>query len=321
MRSRFLIRLKEIKKLIFAHVMPKWRVLTFLLCIFAIGMFLREHYPRRKNVFQHSSTNPCTCGNCLPENDTWFLQHINQAVEPFLSANYKLSEDTFNWWKHLQKEKQNFSTYKKTVDKLFQIFSPNLDFTEPSLHCGTCAVVGNSANLKGSHYGSIIDFHDFIIRINHGQTKGYEADVGKRTTHRIMYPESATDLDNTTRLVLFPFKIQDLEWLIKAMTTGFSGKSYAPIKSNINANKSLVMVMNPAFMRYVHEVWLEKKGQYPSTGFMAVILALHICDKVAVFGYGADKDGNWSHYWEELTDKKLKLEYILVMKSTKLSRG
>ncbi|KAK2830083.1 hypothetical protein Q5P01_018014 [Channa striata] len=228
-------------------------------------------------------------------------------VLAFLLSNYKLSEDTFNWWKDLQEEKRSFSTYCKTVDRVFQIFPSSPRFMEPNAQVRrNCAVVGNSANLNGSHYGPIIDFHNVIIRINHGQIKGYESDVGKRTTHRIMYPESATDLDNTTRLVLFPFKIQDLEWLIEALTTGFSAKPYEPIKSNIEANKSLVMVMNPTFMRYVHEVWLENKGEYPSTGFMAVVLALHLCDVIDVFGFGADKDGNWSHYWEELEDKNFK---------------
>lgn len=43
------------------------------------------------------------------------------------------------------------------------------------------------------------------------------------------------------------------------------------------------MVVNPAFMQYVHEFWLEKKGDYPSTGFMALILALHVCDEVSTF--------------------------------------
>lgn len=28
--------------------------------------------------------------------------------------------------------------------------------------------------------------------------------------------------------------------------------------------------------------------------------------QIHVFGYGADKDGNWYHYWESLTDKNLK---------------
>ncbi|KAM9340294.1 CMP-N-acetylneuraminate-beta-galactosamide-alpha-2,3-sialyltransferase 1-like [Symphorus nematophorus] len=207
----------------------------------------------------------------------------------------------------IQAERDNFLTYRTTVDELFQVFPPSPDLIQPSLaRCRTCAVVGNSVRLRGSHHGPLIDFHDSIIRINSGPTKGYEADVGTRTTHRVMYPESAVDLDNSTHLVLVPFKMQDLNWLLEAFTTGFSGKSYAPIKSHIKANKDLVMVVNPAFMRYVHDIWLERKGSYPSTGFMALVLALHICDEVHVFGYGADDDGNWSHYWEKLKDKNLK---------------
>lgn len=57
--------------------------------------------------------------------------------------------------------------------------------------------------------------------MNHGPTKGYEEDVGTKTTHHVMYPESATNLGNTTHLVLFPFKINDLLWLIKKFTPGY----------------------------------------------------------------------------------------------------
>ncbi|XP_044027428.1 CMP-N-acetylneuraminate-beta-galactosamide-alpha-2,3-sialyltransferase 1-like isoform X1 [Siniperca chuatsi] len=282
----------------------KVRVIIFLLCVTGISVFLNGHVLGRysKYFFQLQDTSPCACEKCLSEDD---LNFFNKSVEPFLSANYILSEDTFNWWKRLQNEARNFSTYKTTVDRLFQMFPPGPDVKEPSPDlCRTCAVVGNSRNLKGSHYGPLIDVNDIIMRINFGHTKGFEADVGTRTTHQIMYPESAMDLDNnSTHLVLIPFKIKDLEWLLKAFPTG---KSYGPVKSKIKANKDLVMLINPAFMRYVHEVWLEKKGKYPSTGFMAFVLALHICDEVHVFGFGADKYRNWSHYWEKLKDSNLK---------------
>ncbi|XP_040909339.1 CMP-N-acetylneuraminate-beta-galactosamide-alpha-2,3-sialyltransferase 1-like isoform X2 [Toxotes jaculatrix] len=276
----------------------------FLLCISSVCVFLREHV---SNTIQVQDTSPCACEKCLSEEDLWFQQRFNKSVEPFLSASGNLSEDVFTWWKGLQAEKRNFISYSTAVGNLFKLFPPIPDVVEPSPErCRTCAVVGNSGNLKGSHYGPLIDFHDIIIRINHARTKGYEADVGNRTTHRVIYPESAVDLDNTTHLVLVPFKIQDIEWLTQAFTTGFTGSSYVPVKSSIKANKDLVMVVSPAFMMYVHHTWLEKKGRYPSTGFMALVLALHICDEVHVFGFGADKEGNWSHYWELLSNKNLK---------------
>ncbi|XP_036001855.1 CMP-N-acetylneuraminate-beta-galactosamide-alpha-2,3-sialyltransferase 2-like [Fundulus heteroclitus] len=211
------------------------------------------------------------------------------------------------WWKHLQDEQRDFHYYKMVVEKLFQIFPPIPTFGKSSSdRIKTCAVVGNSVNLKGSGYGHLIDLNDAIIRMNFAQIRGYEADVGTKTTHHVMYPESASDLDDTTKLVLFPFKIQDIEWLIKAFTTGFYGRSNPPIKSKIRANKDLVMVISPAFMRYVHEIWLQRKRAYPSTGFMVLVLALHVCDQVSVFGFGADSDGNWSHYFETLRNKRLK---------------
>ncbi|XP_034748018.1 CMP-N-acetylneuraminate-beta-galactosamide-alpha-2,3-sialyltransferase 1-like [Etheostoma cragini] len=281
----------------------KERAIIFLLCVTTLCVSWRGFMPC--NLPRDQSL--CACERCLSEDDPWFKKRFNKSVEPFLSANYNLSDDDFNWWKCLQSEKGNYSTFRATVARLFLTVPPSPDVLESSPdRCRTCAVVGNSVNLRRSHYGPIIDIHDIIIRMNTGQMKGYEADVGTRTTHHVMYPESSVDLDNTTHLVLAPFKIKDLEWLTKALTTGFKGRSYAPVKSKIKSNMDLVMVLNPAFIRYVHNTWLKKKGNYPSTGFLALVLALHMCDEVSVFGYGADSDGNWSHYWEELKNKKLK---------------
>ncbi|CAL8389308.1 unnamed protein product [Arctogadus glacialis] len=128
--------------------------------------------------------------------------------------------------------------------KVFEIFPQQESFMDSSPdRCRTCAVVGNSVNLLGSHYGPLIDLHDVIMR------------------------------------------------------------TYRRMKSTVKANQGLVKVLHPGFIQYVHENWLGKEGRYPSTGFMGVVLAMHICDEVSVFGFGADKDGNWRHYWEELQNK------------------
>ncbi|KAI4799065.1 hypothetical protein KUCAC02_019268, partial [Chaenocephalus aceratus] len=95
--------------------------------------------------------------------------------------------------------------------------------------------------------------------MNQGPTSGFEEDVGSRTTHHVMYPESAIDLENNTCLVLVPFKTLDLQWIISALTTGTIKHTYTAVTSRIKANK----------------------------------------DKVNVFGFGADQYGNWHHYWEE----------------------
>ncbi|CAJ1083605.1 CMP-N-acetylneuraminate-beta-galactosamide-alpha-2%2C3-sialyltransferase 1-like [Xyrichtys novacula] len=283
---------------------PTVKVLLLVSCLTVFLVFMSGYLKDTPLSLDVGSGSPCQ--QCLSD-DQWFAARFNKSVEPFLSAEHTLPKDAFNWWKRLQGERGSYSAYSKTVEGLFEIVPPKPDLVEPSSYrCRTCAVVGNSGNLKGSRYGPLIDFQDVVIRMNTGRTKGYEADVGNKTTHHIMYPESGMDLENNTHLVLFPFKIQDLLWVTKALTTGFTGTSYMPVKSKIKANKQLVMVISPAFIKYVHETWLQKKGRYPSTGFMALVMALHICDEVDVFGFGADRRGNWYHYFERLRSQKLR---------------
>ncbi|XP_032413230.1 CMP-N-acetylneuraminate-beta-galactosamide-alpha-2,3-sialyltransferase 1-like [Xiphophorus hellerii] len=272
----------------------KVKLVVFLLTVAVVGML-------KFNVRSSPATQ--TSAPSLSKDNLLFMRH----VEPFLSAKTDLSVESFTWWRHIQFEPRDLGYFKLTQKRLFEIFPSFPIFEKPTAdRIRSCAVVGNSVNLKGSGYGRLIDSHEVIIRMNFGPVKGYEEDVGTKTTHRAMYPESAMDLDNCTHLVLFPFKINDIEWIIKAFTTGFYGRSYAPIKSKIKANKNLVLVVNPAFMKYAHEIWLEKMGSYPSTGFMTFLLTLHVCDEVHVFGFGADNKGSWKHYWETLQNKNFK---------------
>lgn len=61
---------------------------------------------------------------------------------------------------------------------------------------------------------------------------------------------------------------------------------------------SQVQIYNPAFFKYIHDRWTEHHGRYPSTGMLVLFFALHVCDEVNVYGFGADSRGNWHHYWE-----------------------
>ncbi|KAK1789421.1 hypothetical protein P4O66_015350 [Electrophorus voltai] len=248
-----------------------------------------------------SAPKPCACQPCIvgQENDTWFYKKLKQSVQPLLTKdNRELTNETYAWWMYLQMEEKP-SSLNMVLDKLFRIIPGDEDYmdAEPT-RCRKCAVVGNSGNLRSSGYGKLIDSNDFVIRINQAPTEGYEQDVGSRTTHHVMYPESAKDLNDNTNLLLVPFKILDLEWIISALTTGHITHTYEPVMSRIKANRNKVLVFSPTFMRYIHESWLKGHGRYPSTGFLSLMFALHVCDKVNVFGFGADHRGNWHHYWE-----------------------
>ncbi|XP_073677597.1 CMP-N-acetylneuraminate-beta-galactosamide-alpha-2,3-sialyltransferase 1-like [Garra rufa] len=169
-----------------------------------------------------STRSPCACSICVADrgNSNWFSERYKPNVPILLnSSNSVLNANVSKWWMHIQYS-PNAGNYTEVVDQLFHLFPDKEHYSDAGPdRCRTCAVVGNSGNLLGSYYGPLIDHHEFVLRINKGLTEGYEKDVGSKTTHRILYPESVVDLDNSTHLVLFPFKILDMQWLISTFTT------------------------------------------------------------------------------------------------------
>ncbi|KAM3922790.1 CMP-N-acetylneuraminate-beta-galactosamide-alpha-2,3-sialyltransferase 2-like isoform 2-T3 [Leptodactylus fuscus] len=205
--------------------------------------------------------NVCTCGLCKPKSlrTPWFEQHFNGSIEPLLvRKDQVLPDHVLKWWLKLQGI-NNASDIPGVLEQLFKVVPSGNPYEEQyNRPCRSCAVVGNSGNLKGSRHGEKIDAHNIIIRMNGARTSGFEADVGSKTTHHFMYPESAVHLLPGVHLVLVPFKLQDLRWITSALSTGEIKFTYTRVKQYIKADK----------------------------------------DKISVFGFGADQKGNWHHYWE-----------------------
>ncbi|XP_051991514.1 CMP-N-acetylneuraminate-beta-galactosamide-alpha-2,3-sialyltransferase 1-like [Xyrauchen texanus] len=291
----------------------KMFTLMALFCAVTFSMFVFSYTLREPSLYLLKSAlglgeSTCACHRCIThlhdddddEDDGWFMERFNQSFHPLMSRkNSLLTDDTYRWWQWLQAER-NPSNLSVVLDRLFQLIPSEENYVDSGPNrCRTCSVVGNSGNLLKSHYGSYIDSSDFVIRMNQASTQGFEKDVGYKTTHHVMYPESAVDLDNNTSLILIPFKTLDLEWMISALTTGNISQTYIPVISHIKANKDKVLIYNPSFFKYVYDSWLEGHGRYPSTGFLSLMFAVHVCDEVNVFGFGADQYGNWHHYWED----------------------
>lgn len=245
---------------------------------------------------------PCACARCAgqPGLSAWFDQRFNRSVQPLLTAeNAFVDEDSYRWWLKLQGEKQP-QDLNNTFKELFRVVPGGVDplLGKKAVGCRRCAVVGNSGNLRKSWYGPRIDSHDFVLRMNKAPTAGFEADVGSKTTHHFMYPESFRELADNVSMVLVPFKTLDLQWVVSATSTGTISRTYIPVPAKIKVRPQQILVYHPAFIKYVFDSWLEGHGRYPSTGILAIIFSLHVCDEVNLFGFGADSKGNWHHYWE-----------------------
>ncbi|NP_001303808.1 CMP-N-acetylneuraminate-beta-galactosamide-alpha-2,3-sialyltransferase 2-like [Latimeria chalumnae] len=242
----------------------------------------------------------CSCEKCVSEKEesAWFDERFDPNFQPILMTEVQdIPSHALQWWL-VQAGNKNYNL-SESIAKLFTVVPrTNHSGIRDPAHCRKCAVVGNSGNLKGSNHGKEIDAHHFVIRMNRARTAGFEPDVGIKTTHHLMYPESSQDLQPGVHLVLLPFKIMDFEWIRSALTTGEITRTYFRVQQFIKADKDKVLIINPTFFKYVCDHWTEHHGRYPSTGMTALVFALHICDEVSVFGYGADSNGNWHHYWE-----------------------
>ncbi|XP_042707896.2 CMP-N-acetylneuraminate-beta-galactosamide-alpha-2,3-sialyltransferase 4 isoform X3 [Chrysemys picta bellii] len=191
-----------------------------------------------------------------------------------------------------------------------------------SMKCRRCAVVGNGHQLRNSSMGEAINKYDVVIRLNNAPVHGYEADVGSKTTMRLFYPESAhfdprRENNPDTLLVLVPFKPMDFQWLEmilndkKRVRKGF----WKQPPLIWDANPEQVRILNPYFMEITAAKLLNlsmkqprKIKQKPTTGLLAITLALHFCDLVHIAGFGYPDSANKKqtiHYYEQITLKSM----------------
>uniref|UniRef100_A0A8C2Z050 alpha-N-acetylgalactosaminide alpha-2,6-sialyltransferase n=1 Tax=Cyclopterus lumpus TaxID=8103 RepID=A0A8C2Z050_CYCLU len=188
--------------------------------------------------------------------------------------------------------------------------------------CVRCAVVGNGGILKDSEKGEEIDGHHYVFRTNGAIIKGFEPDVGSRTTHytfstntmrnsmRAYGPLSA--LRQETRYVFLPDNERDY-LLMKAAAT------HTPVERGPEQAKDpcsyfgedvsveKLKMYHPDFIRYLRNRFLRSKvlktkykaGYRPSTGAVMLLAALHTCDQVSAYGFMTPDYRKYSdHYYD-----------------------
>ncbi|XP_053547537.1 CMP-N-acetylneuraminate-beta-galactosamide-alpha-2,3-sialyltransferase 4 isoform X2 [Bombina bombina] len=190
------------------------------------------------------------------------------------------------------------------------------------LSCRRCVVVGNGHRLKNSSLGEVINKYDVVIRLNNAPVYKYENDVGRKTTMRFFYPESADfdpHLDNNpnTLMVLVPFKSVDIQWMKiilnneKRVRKGFW--KMPPLIWDVNPENA--RILNPYYMEVTATKILnnsfsntKKMKINPTTGLLAITFALHFCDEVHIAGFGYPSKNNHNqsiHYYEKVTLKSM----------------
>ena len=161
----------------------------------------------------------------------------------------------------------------------------------------SCAIVGNSSKLLNSKLGNEIDSHDFVMRFNHATVKGFEKDVGSKTSLRFINIHSVAAIngyDMTENLKIFPklskdiFKdLEEINFLAKPNVDLQNVKKIYPHMSFSNLSNTTIN-------------FIDSMTKLDATsGFIGIILGLSHFHKVSCFGFDF-YNGDTDHYFEDV---------------------
>ncbi|KAG8447740.1 hypothetical protein GDO86_015016 [Hymenochirus boettgeri] len=159
--------------------------------------------------------------------------------------------------------------------------------------CKSCAVVSSSGQMLGSGLGTRIDQAECIIRMNTAPTLGYETDVGSRSTVRVVSHTSVPLLlrnqtyffeqsQETVYVIWGPRRQMDLNSGITYRVL-FHAKGKFP--------QVQIYTLTQDMMAYCDQVFQNETGKnramsgtFLSTGWFTMILAMELCEEIAVYG-------------------------------------
>ena len=160
-------------------------------------------------------------------------------------------------------------------------------------HYSTCAVVGNAGALRGGNLGLAIDAHDAVFRLNAAPTLGHEGIVGRRTTWRVHNSEKPWFMASLPHAAELQVAVCHTPWIGACQHQAFSGL--------FSYNASIV---NPVLYSQLWGLLGRPKGkQTPSTGLLAIALAIGVCDSVSLYGFSSLREASKPvrcahHYWD-----------------------
>uniref|UniRef100_A0A8C1NUT3 alpha-N-acetylgalactosaminide alpha-2,6-sialyltransferase n=1 Tax=Cyprinus carpio TaxID=7962 RepID=A0A8C1NUT3_CYPCA len=193
--------------------------------------------------------------------------------------------------------------------------------------CIRCAVVGNGGILNGTRKGKEIDAHHYVFRVNGAALKGFENDVGSRTS---FYTFSTNTMRNSmrsyarvgyrgppiskeTRYIFLPDHDRDYILMKAASThtaiaTGPERSKKPPTYFGKDVTVEKFKIYHPDFIRYLRNRFLHSKLlktgarriYRPSTGAVMLLAAIHTCDQVDAYGFMTPDYSLYSdHYYDK----------------------
>ncbi|XP_077771001.1 beta-galactoside alpha-2,6-sialyltransferase 2 isoform X1 [Canis aureus] len=162
----------------------------------------------------------------------------------------------------------------------------------------SCAVVMSAGAILNSSLGEEIDSHDAVLRFNSAPTRGYEKDVGNKTTVRIINSQILTNpshhfidssLYKDVILVAWdpaPYSANLNLWYKKPDYNLFT--PYVQHRQR-NPNQPFY-ILHPKFIWQLWDIIQENTKEKiqpnpPSSGFIGILIMMSMCSEVHVYEY------------------------------------
>lgn len=153
----------------------------------------------------------------------------------------------------------------------------------------TCALVGNSGSVLGTKWGTEIDGHDAVMRINYAPIDRWGADVGSKTTYDF------SNRENARRLVQSRVALRSSKILFFEVSSPTNRKRiYEPLVEKYK--DADVNFLHPGFVGRARMLWSAVKSELevqrhtkfhdkPMSGWFAVLFMMQTCQSLDVYGF------------------------------------
>ncbi|XP_054691176.1 beta-galactoside alpha-2,6-sialyltransferase 1 isoform X2 [Grus americana] len=165
----------------------------------------------------------------------------------------------------------------------WQQYLPGKSLNETVGRLGRCAVVSSAGSMKSSHLGQEIDSHDAVLRFNGAPIKGFQEDVGQKTTIRLV----------------------NSQWYRKPDYNFF--ESYKSYRST--HPEQPFYILNPKMQWQLWDILQENSLEHiqpnpPSSGMLGIVIMMTLCDEVHVYEFLPSKrQTDICHYYQKFHDR------------------
>ncbi|XP_008297696.1 alpha-N-acetylgalactosaminide alpha-2,6-sialyltransferase 5-like isoform X1 [Stegastes partitus] len=169
-----------------------------------------------------------------------------------------------------------------------------MDHKPLKMHCKTCALVTSSGQLTGSKKGEEIDRSECVIRMNDAPSVGYQRDVGRRTSLRVVAHSSLQRVLRSRQELLNAS--QDTVFIFWGPSSCMKRDGKGHVYNNLRLLNQLlpklkVYIISRFKMLKFDELFKKETGidrkssnSWLSTGWFTMAIALELCDRINVYG-------------------------------------